>query len=415
MNIELYILKALLKKENFLKFSSFVSKAKLKIDYGDIYRLHETVEDYFKDHDSDLTLDDLGLWFKRCYPGESKTGLALIEKVIDQMRNIEAKDELVETYFKESEERKRATDLGLAALKVAEGKGDAAEFRQLCFDFAKEKETQKIEVERFVTDDLDILLSETKNAQGLHWRHKILNQMLGPLRKGDFGFLFARPETGKTTILADSATHFATQTEKPILWFNNEEEGKKVMARCYQAHFGITFRQLSENANDFKERYKKEMAGKIRLYDGASISRSDVERVVSEVSPALIIFDQIDKIKGFADDRYDLELKALYQWARELAKEYCPVIGVCQAGGTGEGKRWLSMDDVDSSKTSKQGEADWILGIGKTNQEGFENVRHLHLCKNKLIGGPDTLPELRHGKRDILILPEIARYKDIDD
>ena len=126
----------------------------------------------------------------------------------------------------------------------------------------------------------------------------------------------------------------------------------------------------------------------------------------------MIIFDQIDKIKGFKNERYDLELKKIYQWAREIAKSYAPVIAVSQAGGTAEGKVWLTMDDVDSSKTSKQGEADCILGIGR-EQDNTSNMRFLNISKNKLIGDKDTLPDLRHGNKQCMIKPNIARYEDL--
>jgi hypothetical protein len=69
------------------------------------------------------------------------------------------------------------------------------------------------------------------------------------------------------------------------------------------------------------------------------------------------------------------------------------------------------MGDLDDSKTGKPGEADLILGIGKT--ESAVNVRHLHACKNKLDGDEDTKPELRHGYIDVLIRADIARYEDI--
>jgi hypothetical protein len=70
------------------------------------------------------------------------------------------------------------------------------------------------------------------------------------------------------------------------------------------------------------------------------------------------------------------------------------------------------MDDVDSSKTAKQGEADWILGIGKES-DNTSNARYFNISKNKLIGDKDTLPDLRHGNQAVLIQPDVARYKDI--
>ena len=71
------------------------------------------------------------------------------------------------------------------------------------------------------------------------------------------------------------------------------------------------------------------------------------------------------------------------------------------------------MEHVANAKTAVQAEADWILGIGKTHQEGFENVRFLNISKNKLFGDVDSIPELKHGRFETLIEPSIARYKDI--
>ena len=136
-----------------------------------------------------------------------------------------------------------------------------------------------------------------------------------------------------------------------------------------------------------------------------------IENILKNTNPALIIFDQIDKIRGFKMDRHDLQLKALYQWAREIAKMHAPVIAVSQAGGTGENKLWLTMDDVDSSKTAKQGEADWILGIGKET-DNTSNMRYLNISKNKLLGDKDSLPDLRHGNSAVIIKPEYARFMD---
>jgi len=70
------------------------------------------------------------------------------------------------------------------------------------------------------------------------------------------------------------------------------------------------------------------------------------------------------------------------------------------------------MDNVSSAKTSKQAEADWILGIGATHQDGFEFIRHLHASKNKLSGDLDTEASMRHGKIDVIIEPTTARYLD---
>jgi replicative DNA helicase len=257
-------------------------------------------------------------------------------------------------------------------------------------------------------------LHETQVATpGLRWRLNFLNKSLGSLRQGDFGFIFARPETGKTTFLASEISKMIQQTDGEVLWFNNEEQGNKVAIRCYQAVLGVTTEKLFSNLDMYQKQFEDLVQNRIKIYDFEDSSRaSRIEAILKESNPALIIFDQIDKIKGFKGDRNDLELKAIYQWAREIAKTYAPVIGVSQAGGEAEGKLWLTMDMVDGSKTAKQGEADWILGIGK-EQDNTSRTRYLNITKNKLLGDSDTLPELRHGSAQVLIKPEIARYEDL--
>lgn len=248
--------------------------------------------------------------------------------------------------------------------------------------------------------------------------------MLGSLRRGDFGFIFARPETGKTTFLASEVSYFAQQLHErvqqtgedagPILWFNNEEQGNKVQLRLYQAMLGCDLTTLFSDI-DGNQRKFMDMGGQyIKIFDSASIHKRQIEQLVRELKPSMVIFDQIDKIKGFDGDRDDLLLGSIYIWAREIAKEHCPVIGVCQSGATGEGKRWLTMDDVANAKTAKQAEADWILGIGKVHAPAEEYMRHFHLSKNKLAGDVDSDPELRHGRETVRINPSIARYEDVD-
>jgi hypothetical protein len=146
--------------------------------------------------------------------------------------------------------------------------------------------------------------------------------------------------------------------------------------------------------------------------DSASTSFKDIEAVVERERPSLIIMDQIDKIKGFKADREDLELGAIYQWARELAKTYAPVIGVCQASGEAEGVEYLHMGHVANAKTAKQAEADFILGIGKNHNPGSGSIRYFAISKNKLIGDPDTEPKLRHGRTEVIFKGDIARYQE---
>jgi replicative DNA helicase len=305
-------------------------------------------------------------------------------------------------------------DISILSYETAEGRGDLSKLREKIGGLSTSDDLCDIdENDDFVSDDLVEIVNSSRAVAGLRWRTQSLNVRLGSLRLGNFGFVFARPETGKTTWLASEVTHMASQVENPILWFNNEQVGTEVMLRCYQSALGLTNTELMADLEGNRKRYHEITKGNIKLKDSASIHWKQVEKICEKTKPSLVVFDQIDKIKGFDSDREDLRLGSIYIWARELAKAYCPVIGVCQADGSGEGQRWLSMANVANAKTSKQAEADWILGIGRVNEPGYDNLRFMHLSKNKLWGDEDSDPRLRHDRWEQLIDPERGRYIDL--
>jgi hypothetical protein len=419
MNIELYIIKSFFTYSSFNEFKDYLDEEFLKANAKELYKLYQSIKLFHEQYPEKgiPSCDELRIFHFSLYPAASKKEEEALEPLLKKLQEVQPDLSIVRQYVDSHRERKTLTKLAIAALEASDGNKDVAEFWSSIDELKKACEPITNDEDDFVTNDLSGL-EEKLLVAGFRWRLPSLNKMLGPLRKGDFGFVFARPESGKTTFLASEITFFAEQLNEedgPIIWFNNEEQGEKVVIRCYQASLGITTQHLFTKINEFKQEYVSNTHGQLKIYDSASLTKQEVERVCKKYNPSIIIFDQIDKIKGFGSDRdrHDLELKIIYQWARELAKTYGPVIGVCQAGGTAEGKKWLTMDDVDSSKTSKQGEADWILGIGKSNNAGMESIRHLNLSKNKLFGDKDTIPELRHGMRDVLIKPEIARYEDV--
>ena len=341
------------------------------------------------------------------------------KNVVETIEKLDITDTSVEFLLNAWNKHRLLKEISLTAYDVTEGRNVEDKLLELIKEFSvqKEENEQKEEFE-FVTDDIDSILNETFRQSGLRWRLSTLNQMLGSIRPGDFGFIFARPETGKTTFLASEASFMAeqlTEEQGPILWLNNEEQSNKVKLRIYQAATGLSLAQINANPQAAKNVFLQKTRGKLFLLNPkGSISKDMVERLCRQYKPSLVIFDQIDKVTGFDADREDLKLGAMYQWARELAKTHnCPIIAVCQADATGEGVKWLTMANVANAKTAKQAEADFILGIGKIHDPGYENLRFLHLSKNKLSGDPDTDQSLRHGKREVLIRADIARYEDI--
>jgi replicative DNA helicase len=411
--VEYSILKWLMFDKNiYIKYYSYLNLKYVKDNYKDLYKVFVCIDKcYSSTETSSLTIADVEALVLSNYPMMKDSERALLSSLLTQVDQSSFADTSVLSYLKEHRNRSIAGELAMTCFDVSEGRKSLSHIDEVYgkFELSHEQEQET----QYVEHDLGTLHQTQCVAAGFKWRLPWLNLSLGSLRKGDFGFFFARPETGKTTFLASEVSYFAEQTDKPILWCNNEEGGDKVMLRCYQASLGVTTQDLFSDIQGNKERFQNLTGGRIKIYDDAGMSRRSIEARCKELNPGLIILDQIDKIKGFDADRYDLQMKAIYQWARELAKRYGPVIAICQAGGTGEGKKWLTMIDVDSSHTAKQGEADYIVGIGKSNDEGMQEVRFLNISKNKLMGDEDTIPDLRHGKAEVLIKASIARYEGL--
>lgn len=356
-------------------------------------------------------MDELSAAFAVQYPDADKTIYGVLLK---RLSEAEIDDEVGQGILREQKARKGALKLAQEAFKRAQGQITQNELQTVF-------ETEFEKVDHSAADlpinevnlDLEELIQHAYAEQGYRWRLDCLNKSLGSLRAGDFGFIFARPETGKTTFLTSEVTHFLSTFDKPIVWFNNEEQGGKVGLRLLQAYFGVSLDVLLASPKRFREQYQSEVGRRLHLFDGAIIDRRDVETIVKKLQPGLVIYDQITKIKGFKADRQDLMLGDICQWARELAKGSHAAIGVSQADGTAEGVRYLTMEHVANAKTAMQAEADFILGIGKTHEQDAEYVRYLNISKNKLFGDKDSIADLRHGRFEVIIEPTIARYKDV--
>jgi KaiC/GvpD/RAD55 family RecA-like ATPase len=365
---------------------------------------------------TDLSVSDLSNLYFATRPRDRDFAISVFENLEKHESSAETAGQLVQSVVLS----KSLREVSLNAYDVAEGRGDLSKLldkiKKLQESAGGSVEDDREGATEFVSDDLEGLVHDAVKKPGLRWRLATLNRMLGSLRVGDFGFLFARPETGKTTFLASEVTYMAEQVPDeagPVLWINNEEQGSKVMLRCAQASLGITMTDLFRDVKRANAAFKAKIRGKLMMVDDAGMSKQKLEALCKRYKPSLIVIDQIDKIKGFDNDREDLRLGAIYQWARELAKLYAPVIAVCQADGTGEGQKWLTMAHVANAKTAKQAEADWILGIGKVHDPGYDTIRYLHASKNKLMGDEDSDPTQRHGRMEVLIEAETARYKDL--
>ena len=260
-----------------------------------------------------------------------------------------------------------------------------------------------------VTDSVEEIVEEQQKG-GLTWRMRCINDAVGPIRRGNFILLAARPETGKTTFLSSEATHMAKQLPEGehVLWFNNEEEGKRVKSRLIQSALNKNILDIRAYPIECQKDFSRLGGDKIIVIDKADLSVTDVQKVIDRYPPGLLVFDQLWKIYGKGHSHDVTTQIALYQWAREMAKKYAPVMTVHQADVTAEGVDYIGKEALYLSKTAVQGEVDVQLMLGKRNNEvvAMENKRYLNIVKNKL-GNPTSQ---RHGQFVVMIDPERGRY-----
>ena len=415
--IEFSILKAFAQNKGvYLKYNKFINLSYIKTNFKDLYKVYNTlVLIYTKHENTSITRDELEGAYLANYPVLKDTDRRELAGLLDRIWASKVDEALLADTLEAHYARALAGQLAITALEVNEGKKPPEALREAYKEF--DKRGTEIGDTEFVSDDLEALYKTVSEGNGIPWPLPCLREAMAPLRKGNMGFVFARPEGGKTTFMSQFVTHAVNYVDKPIIWFNNEQPGEEVKIRLYQATFGITTQELFRDRSKYQALYAEKTKGLILLLDDAIIDRVKIEQIAEQYQPSLMVFDQIDKIQGFSSDkkqdRYDLELGTRYQWARELAKAYCPVIGVTQADASGENVKYLTMANVANAKTAKQAEADWILGIGSSNSDDFKLYRYLNISKNKMIGDENTKAELRHGKFQVIIEPEIARYREV--
>ena len=369
--IELQIIKHLLNKDLYNKYISFITPPEeLKKHYKVLEDLHSSLDT--------VTLDDYILHAEQqgC-------------DFLDTLKDSEASEESLEKLIKTLAERTWAHRLAVLSIEVSEGRKDASELSEHYDSLESILDTQVDD--EFVTDDIMELWNSVRRDGGLQWRLPWLNETIGGLRSGDFGFIFARTNVGKTTFLCSEVSNFLKQVDKPILWMNNEEGGGRIKFRLLQSYFGISSKELESDLQGWMKKFLTETQGRFKLKDSGAMHKRDVERLVKSLEPSLLIIDNIDKVHGFKGDRQDLMLGNIYIWGREIAKDFCPLIGVSQANGNAENKKWLTHTDIKDAHTSKSSEGDFILGIGMTYDNGCEDIRFLRQVKNKFLHGDHKL------------------------
>ena len=390
---ELAVLRLFTRDKNYLDKYSEVCNNILKEEH--IYIIYNTIKQYYsninKEHNY-ISKDELISYINISY--NSYKGLNIVIDIVNNIYDLDISDSLSKNIINNLVEKHLSNDIINKLLPViTENKFDILSSVQDILEDYKNLVVKSDEGNSpfFSASLKDIIEELVVQDGGLKWRLQCLQDSLGSLQGGILGHVFARPNSGKTSFLSSEITNFARQLGEgeSIIWFNNEERGKKVQLRLYNTMLGASDDMISRNIERAEQEFDSRNGNAIKICDSGIIQFSDIVSCIKDYNPRLIVIDQADKIhfKGMGTMDLPVKLKELYKHYREVAKEFdIPIITVGQASSEAEGRKWLRPDWMDYSKTGKYAETDFIVGIGKSHDEGEKNLRFINICKNKMRG-----------------------------
>lgn len=215
----------------------------------------------------------------------------------------------------------------------------------------------------------------------------------GGAARGDHIIIFGRPEAGKTLFTVNLVGGFLRDGYK-VLYIGNEEDTYKTRARIVCNLSGATKHQREQEPERSSAIAAEKGLGNLRILHMNPGTIAEIDEIMSEVRPDVLVIDQIRNVDSNADGLTQ-KLSDLAKGVRALLARYdCVGVSVTQAGDKTErhGQEpppWLHMGDIDSSRTGLPAQADLVIGLGCNHEMQSANQRAVSLCKNKLNDSPD--------------------------
>ena len=262
---------------------------------------------------------------------------------------------------------------------------------------AKERMTQG-SAHEWIDEDVVAILEDEAGDHGIKLPTLLLSQNIKGLLGGASVAVAARPDKGKTSLLAAILTHAAPQlpdyfdADRPILWLNNEGRGRRIIPRVYQAALDCNVDQLyaKSNAGVLVPEYiaKVGKRDRIRIKDMHGATLPELEQVIEAMKPAIVCCDMVANYRlpggGGGGNKTD-EVEEKWIQLREMAVRHDFIhFGTIQVSATdGDNVLYPPYGALKDSKTGVQGAADVILMMGALNDPKMQTLRGLSTPKNK--------------------------------
>lgn len=385
-SIDLQILGFCLSSKFFGRAKNILERDMFQRDMRSIY---DTLVYYHTNYESSITVRELSSLFNDKNPAMPDSTRSKIQDIIMQLEsgnpeNIELHLSILNNFWL----RDRARIIGEKAIAIFTGESEEfGDLRHLIESVEDGRISDKTTYE-VVEDDLEQLLEAESETPDFPFDFRLIEEEISGLYRGNLGIIFARPEVGKTTFCCFLAAGYIKHGKKVVYWAN-EEPAKKIKLRIIQSYYECTKEMLREHKEYYLEMYQNEIAPFLQVMDSVGTSIEEADEYAKLNKPDVMFCDQLDKFRVAGEyNRGDERLKETYVRAREIAKRNKMLVwAVSQASNDAHDRQFIDYSMMDNSKTGKAGEADIIIGIGKTGSSEVTNiVRHICISKNKING-----------------------------
>lgn len=254
----------------------------------------------------------------------------------------------------------------------------------------------------WIEDSIDDILKQEAGDHGLKFPTRLLQDHIKGVLGGASIAIGARPDKGKTSLVACILTTFASQLDqyfdpaRPILWLNNEGRGQRIIPRIYQAALSLPISEIQALSNDgtLAARYAKAVgrADRIRVKDIHGASLAQVEQIVEVMKPAVVAFDMLANIRmpnaGGGNKADEVEQK--WQEVREMAVRHDFVaLSTVQVSADGDDQLYPPYSALKDSKCL-------ALGTPVRMYDGSTKAVE-DIAAGELVLGPDSKPRVVSG------------------
>lgn len=385
-SIEMQVLGFMLNHDFYGRVKNIITRDMFEGRYATLF---DTISYSHKNYATNLTRDQLDSLFMDRNPAMPHSAKHEVFEIIAGLsEHVSDAGELEYDVVKNFWVRDRARQIGEKAIAIFTGESEHFGELKTLIDMVEDGRMSDKTTYSEMDKGFSQLIQEETGEPDFPFEWQLLGEHLSGMDRGNLGIIFARPEVGKTTFCAFLAAGYIKLKQKVVYWAN-EEPAEKIKLRIIQSYFGVTRFDMRNDEESLARRYAEEIEPYLIVMDSVGTSMAELNEYAQLNEPDVMFCDQLDKFRIDGEfNRGDEKLKEIYVTAREVAKRNKLLLwSVSQASFEAHDRQFIDYAMLDGSRTGKAGEADVIIGIGKTGTSEEENtVRHICISKNKLNG-----------------------------